>query len=310
MRERAPNLPEVKPTELATLRTLGQIVNHMKAAGAAAGPSTPPGLTGSVVAPVVAGPSIDLEALMMTIVAEKTGYPREMLGAHMELEADLGIDSIKRVEILSAMRERAPNLPEVKPTELATLRTLGQIVNHMKAAGAALGPCAGGGSGCRGGSAGERGALRGARSPRAPRGHGPLRRARRAAARGHRRRHRRRRRGGRRPGEARREGDRGDDRSGGCRRGHLPRRSARGEVGRRRRRRQPRGLPRLAHRRRSLRRDRRHLRHRAGHRRRLRALRPRRHPRVPGRRQRAGSHRGAGVAEGGREGHRPRARRA
>jgi hypothetical protein len=36
----------------------------------------------------------------------------------MELEADLGIDSIKRVEILSAMRERAPNLPEVKPTEL------------------------------------------------------------------------------------------------------------------------------------------------------------------------------------------------
>ena len=71
---------------------------------------------------------------MMTIVAEKTGYPKEMLAPTMELEADLGIDSIKRVEILSAMRERAPHLPEVKPTELATLRTLGQIVDHMKAA--------------------------------------------------------------------------------------------------------------------------------------------------------------------------------
>ena len=58
-----------------------------------------------------------------------------MLGAHMELEADLGIDSIKRVEILSAMREREPNLPEVKPAELATLRTLGQIFDHMRAAG-------------------------------------------------------------------------------------------------------------------------------------------------------------------------------
>jgi hypothetical protein len=54
----------------------------------------------------------------------------------MELEADLGIDSIKRVEILSSMRERAPNLPEVQPAELATLRTLGQIIEHMRAAGA------------------------------------------------------------------------------------------------------------------------------------------------------------------------------
>jgi hypothetical protein len=41
------------------------------------------------------------------------------------------------VEILSAMRERAPNLPEVKPTELAALRTLGQIIDHMRAAGGA-----------------------------------------------------------------------------------------------------------------------------------------------------------------------------
>ncbi len=139
MRERAPNLPEVKPTELATLRTLGQIVNHMKAAGGApvTAPVTPRAVEGS---PAPSAPSIDLEALMMTIVAEKTGYPKDMLGAHMELEADLGIDSIKRVEILSAMRERAPNLPEVKPTELATLRTLGQIVNHMKAAGAPAAP--------------------------------------------------------------------------------------------------------------------------------------------------------------------------
>jgi acyl carrier protein len=135
MRERAPNLPEVKPTELATLRTLGQIVEHMRAAGgaefAAAAVSSAPS------AALQAAPVLDLEALMMTIVAEKTGYPQEMLAAHMELEADLGIDSIKRVEILSAMRERAPNLPEVKPTELATLRTLGQIVEHMRAAGGA-----------------------------------------------------------------------------------------------------------------------------------------------------------------------------
>ena len=50
-----------------------------------------------------------------------------MLGLDMELDADLGIDSIKRVEILSAMRERAPSLPEVDAAAMASLRTLGQI---------------------------------------------------------------------------------------------------------------------------------------------------------------------------------------
>ena len=137
MRERAPSLPEVKPAELATLRTLGQIVDHMRAAGGAAFAAAP-----AVAAPVAtqAVPTIDLEELMMSIVAEKTGYPQEMLGVHMELEADLGIDSIKRVEILSAMRERAPNLPEVKPAELALLRTLGQIIDHMRAAGEPASP--------------------------------------------------------------------------------------------------------------------------------------------------------------------------
>ena len=41
------------------------------------------------------------------IIAEKTGYPREMLELDMALDADLGIDSIKRVEILSALREKS-----------------------------------------------------------------------------------------------------------------------------------------------------------------------------------------------------------
>jgi hypothetical protein len=75
---------------------------------------------------------------MLAVVAEKTGYPAEMLGMHMELEGDLGIDSIKRVEILSTMKERAPGLPEVDAAEMGALRTLGEIVASMrKASGAA-----------------------------------------------------------------------------------------------------------------------------------------------------------------------------
>ncbi len=54
-----------------------------------------------------------------------------MLELDMDMEADLGIDSIKRVEILGAMQEQHPELPEVNPNELAELRTLREIVEHM-----------------------------------------------------------------------------------------------------------------------------------------------------------------------------------
>ena len=66
------------------------------------------------------------------MVAEKTGYPAEMLAMDMALEADLGIDSIKRVEILSGVRTREPNLPEVDTKAMASLNTLGEIVDYMQ----------------------------------------------------------------------------------------------------------------------------------------------------------------------------------
>nr|AIJ50372.1 Pfa2 [Aetherobacter fasciculatus]AOS50932.1 PUFA synthase [synthetic construct]AOS50935.1 PUFA synthase [synthetic construct]AOS50938.1 PUFA synthase [synthetic construct]QEP18563.1 Pfa2 [synthetic construct] len=136
MRKRAPNLPEVVASEMATLRTLGQIVEYMRdRSGATAAPvkAAPAPAPAPAAAPTKEAPTLaDLQTLLLSVVADKTGYPAEMLGMHMELEADLGIDSIKRVEILSAMRKRAPNLPEVVASEMATLRTLGQIVEYMR----------------------------------------------------------------------------------------------------------------------------------------------------------------------------------
>ena len=50
-----------------------------------------------------------------------------MLELSMDLEADLGIDSIKRVEILGALQEKLPDL-QVQADELAERRTLGEIL--------------------------------------------------------------------------------------------------------------------------------------------------------------------------------------
>lgn len=45
-------------------------------------------------------PSQDPEAELMAVVSARTGYPAEMIDLDSDMEADLGIDSIKRVEIL------------------------------------------------------------------------------------------------------------------------------------------------------------------------------------------------------------------
>ncbi|WP_438822917.1 phosphopantetheine-binding protein [Nostoc favosum] len=67
----------------------------------------------------------------MSVISDKTGYPAEMLEAEMHLEADLGIDSIKRAEIIGAMQDLFPNLPKLSPEELGEQRTIGKISAYL-----------------------------------------------------------------------------------------------------------------------------------------------------------------------------------
>lgn len=92
-------------------------------ATAAPAPATAPG----------AAVTLDnLEQLLLNVVSEKTGYPIGMINKDMSIESDLGIDSIKRVEILSTITRQAPNLPKIDSTALSQLQTLGDIVDYMK----------------------------------------------------------------------------------------------------------------------------------------------------------------------------------
>jgi len=49
-----------------------------------------------------------LTDMLLKIVEEKTGYPRDMVGLDQSLESDLGIDSIKRIEVVGAMLQALP----------------------------------------------------------------------------------------------------------------------------------------------------------------------------------------------------------
>ena len=74
----------------------------------------------------------NLQDSLLKIIAEKTGYPTEMLNMDMAIEADLGIDSIKRVEIFSALNEKFSSLPEVNSSQMADIQTVGDILSYVE----------------------------------------------------------------------------------------------------------------------------------------------------------------------------------
>ena len=149
LQERLPEAPAITPERLGEIQTLGQIVDFLggpvetlvlaKPDGPAVDNAAPEqneasgSTTNGVVANTAsgAGGSVDVAAVLLSVVAEKTGYPVDMLDVSMNLDADLGIDSIKRVEILSALQEVLPEAPVVAPDQLGELRTLSQIVDLL-----------------------------------------------------------------------------------------------------------------------------------------------------------------------------------
>jgi len=142
MQARYPELPKADTAVLSEMRTLGQIVDQMVVSASAVQVTVPvsepteksaKAMTISILAPA----GIDLEIIkraLLEIVSEKTGYPTEMLDPGMDMEADLGIDSIKRVEILGALQTRFPELPKADSTALAELHTLDQITEYLTSA--------------------------------------------------------------------------------------------------------------------------------------------------------------------------------
>jgi acyl transferase domain-containing protein/NAD(P)-dependent dehydrogenase (short-subunit alcohol dehydrogenase family) len=135
LQERLPHAPPVKSEHLGTLRTLRQVVDFL---------SSSPGSTGIAAAESLitkaekskfdhpaSAETGQIQAILLQAVSEKTGYPAEMLELDMELDSDLGIDSIKRVEIFSALQERLPEAPQVKSDHLGSLRTLRQVVDFL-----------------------------------------------------------------------------------------------------------------------------------------------------------------------------------
>ena len=72
----------------------------------------------------------DVRTALLDALCEATGYPAEVIDPDMDLEADLGIDSVKQMQALGTVAERVGIQPE--SLDLSRARTLRQIVECLE----------------------------------------------------------------------------------------------------------------------------------------------------------------------------------
>ncbi len=71
--------------------------------------------------------AVQAERILRELVAEKTGYTVEMVAPDLDIQTDLGIDSLKQVEIASEAWRRYPFLPREEIYRFAQARTVREL---------------------------------------------------------------------------------------------------------------------------------------------------------------------------------------
>ncbi|MFA5162350.1 MAG: SDR family NAD(P)-dependent oxidoreductase [Elusimicrobiales bacterium] len=94
----------------------------------------------AVAAPVVAPPApaavsgahgeAEVKAVILKLVTDKTGYPQDMLELDLDMEADLGIDTVKQAELFAAIREHY-SIPRREGVKLKDYPTIRHCINFV-----------------------------------------------------------------------------------------------------------------------------------------------------------------------------------
>jgi len=77
-----------------------------------------------------AAPDNSVKERILALVVEKTGYPQDMLDLDLDLEADLGVDTVKQAEMFAAIRE-IYNIPRDENRKLRDYPTIGHVIRFV-----------------------------------------------------------------------------------------------------------------------------------------------------------------------------------
>ena len=73
----------------------------------------------------------DVRERVLALVAEKTGYPTDMLELDLDLEADLGVDTVKQAELFATIRE-AYGIARDDKLKLRDFPTLNHVIQFVR----------------------------------------------------------------------------------------------------------------------------------------------------------------------------------
>ena len=76
------------------------------------------------------GAADDVKERILALMVEKTGYPQDMLDVDLDLEADLGVDTVKQAEMFAAIRE-IYNIPRDENRKLRDYPTLAHVIRFV-----------------------------------------------------------------------------------------------------------------------------------------------------------------------------------
>jgi acyl transferase domain-containing protein/acyl carrier protein len=131
------NIPRDENLKLRDFPTLASVIKFARDRQPGRALEAPPSPTGKLSAPATSSAPAQtatdesIKEKVLEIVAEKTGYPKDMLDLDLDLEADLGVDTVKQAEMFAAVRA-AYNIPRDENLKLRDFPTLASVIKFAR----------------------------------------------------------------------------------------------------------------------------------------------------------------------------------
>ncbi|HET7151749.1 MAG TPA: phosphopantetheine-binding protein, partial [Candidatus Acidoferrum sp.] len=133
------SIPRDENRKLRDYPTLAHVIRFVYEKRPDLAPATPPPAAPSAeikpatepISAISSSPDDAIKEKVLEIVAEKTGYPKDMLDLDLDLEADLGIDTVKQAEMFASVRA-AFQIPRDENLKLRDFPTLAKVIQFAK----------------------------------------------------------------------------------------------------------------------------------------------------------------------------------
>jgi 3-oxoacyl-(acyl-carrier-protein) synthase/NAD(P)-dependent dehydrogenase (short-subunit alcohol dehydrogenase family)/phosphopantetheinyl transferase (holo-ACP synthase)/acyl carrier protein len=121
-------IPRIEGLKIADFPTIEHIIefvlDHTGRSGIDAGKKDAAQAYGDTSA---ASDEVEVREKILALLSDKTGYPADMLDTALDLEADLGIDTVKQAEFISEVRELF-GIPRIEGLKIADFPTINHII--------------------------------------------------------------------------------------------------------------------------------------------------------------------------------------